>query len=92
MGWIRTGGESGHLLKMCLLALGSFLAGVLIHLQCPDPPRLTVDFFLLRNKLFMENVKCSAILETEKNEINIGATKSGDFEICIMQQPWWSHL
>ena len=37
-----TGGESGHLLKMSLLALGSFWAGVPIHLQCPDPPRVTV--------------------------------------------------
>ena len=32
------------------------------------------DFFPLRNKLFMQNVKCSAILETEKNEIDIGAS------------------
>ena len=41
MDWV-SGGESGHLLNMSLLALGSFLAGFPIHLQCPDPPRLTV--------------------------------------------------
>ena len=40
-----SGGELGHLLKMSLLALGSFKAGVPIHLQCPDPPRLTVIHF-----------------------------------------------
>ena len=29
-------------------------------------------FFPLRNKLFMQNVKYSTILETEKNKIDIG--------------------
>jgi len=28
---------------MSLLAFGVFLEGVPIHLQCPDPPRLTVS-------------------------------------------------
>ena len=32
------------------------------------------DFFPLRNKLFMQNVKYGTILETEKNKIDIGAS------------------
>ena len=44
-----TGGESGHLLKMILRPRETFLAGVPIHLRCPDPPRLTVVIWLLDN-------------------------------------------